>query len=434
MKILKTTHVFATSALVAVSLLNATNGDNLIAVGPNARGMGGISIAAPQDAISAVFGNPAAMCFGDYCPSSQMDVGLTLFMPHVSAAVSDPLGTGNTYAADSDEKIYPIPSIGVSIPFSKDNQEWRFGFAAYGVTGLGVDYRNSAIDITIPELNGAPLVAGGYTSLQIMKVAPALSYQVAPNFSVGVALHGDYATLDMGTGESSGMGYGFQLGALWRPVPNLSIGLSYTNGQEVTHDDVIAQQDPETGNIYKFDLTLEAPQQVGFGIAYEAMDNRLVIAGEAKWINWSDATGYSDFDWEDQKVFAIGFQYEAIRGKLFLRAGYNYGNNPVKEHHDFNGAFTAEGAPLEMVPVQDTAFPRYYYETFRIVGFPAVVEQHITLGFTYEISKTMALNFAYMHALEADVVETGTGPAGAPVTLKSTLSEDSLEAGLAWRF
>ena len=44
----------------------ATNGDNLIGVGPISRAMGGVGIAAPQDAISAVFSNPAAMCFGPF--------------------------------------------------------------------------------------------------------------------------------------------------------------------------------------------------------------------------------------------------------------------------------------------------------------------------------------------------------------------------------
>jgi len=33
----------------------ATNGDNLIGIGPIARSMGGVGVAAPQDAISAVF-------------------------------------------------------------------------------------------------------------------------------------------------------------------------------------------------------------------------------------------------------------------------------------------------------------------------------------------------------------------------------------------
>ena len=59
----------------------ATNGDNLISIGPISRAMGGVGIAAPQDAISAVFSNPAAMCFGLYCPGSEFNFAGTIFMP-----------------------------------------------------------------------------------------------------------------------------------------------------------------------------------------------------------------------------------------------------------------------------------------------------------------------------------------------------------------
>src|SRR3974390_3674589 len=72
--------------LVPVAAL-ATNGDNLIGVGPISRAMGGVGIAQPQDAISAVFSNPAAMCFGDFCPSSQVDFAGTIFMPTITGTV-----------------------------------------------------------------------------------------------------------------------------------------------------------------------------------------------------------------------------------------------------------------------------------------------------------------------------------------------------------
>ena len=64
----------------------ATNGDNLIGVGPISRAMGGVGIASPQDAISAVFSNPAAMCFGAFCPSNQVDFAGTGFMPNIHAS------------------------------------------------------------------------------------------------------------------------------------------------------------------------------------------------------------------------------------------------------------------------------------------------------------------------------------------------------------
>ncbi|MBC7360027.1 MAG: hypothetical protein H5U10_15960 [Desulfacinum sp.] len=78
----------------------ATNGDNLIAVGPVSRAMGGVGVAAPQDAISAVFVNPAAMCFGPYCPASEVNFGGTLFMPKVDTKISFPNNPSANVSSD----------------------------------------------------------------------------------------------------------------------------------------------------------------------------------------------------------------------------------------------------------------------------------------------------------------------------------------------
>ena len=66
-----TTILFLTFLMSTMGL--ATNGDNLIGIGPISRAMGGVGIAAPQDAISAVFSNPSAQCFGPFCPSTEVN-------------------------------------------------------------------------------------------------------------------------------------------------------------------------------------------------------------------------------------------------------------------------------------------------------------------------------------------------------------------------
>ena len=359
-------------------------------------------------------------------------VTVILAAPSVDASISNAFGMNQTIGALSKDNIYPIPAFGLSLPFGEDMERWRFGLAAYGVSGLGVDYRGTAIDQKDIFGPGAPLTAGDYTSLQIMKFAPAISYQAAPNFSLGAAVHIDYAVLDLGTGSSPGFGYGVQLGSIWRPAPNVSLGFSYTTPQKVRHENVIAQPTP-TGGIARYDLNLEAPDQLGFGASWEGMDNLLILSAEVKQINWGSAEGYKDFDWEDQTVYAAGIQYEAVRDKLFLRVGFNYGENPVKANNGWNGAFTPTG-PADVKFVQGIPFPTYYYETFRIVGFPAVVESHTTFGFTYSIKEHFDLSLAYMYAASNDITEQGTGPAGTPVTIKSTLSEESIEFGFSWRF
>lgn len=407
--------ILAMVAAVAPQAM-ATNGDNLIGIGPISRGMGGVGIAAPQDAISAVFANPAAMCFGPYCPGSEVNFAGTLFMPNVKASLTQP---GGTISADGDDKVYAIPAIGLSVPITTS---WRFGLAAYGVSGLGVDYRDTGLAGTFPAPPfpaGTPLVAGSYTQLQTMKFAPSVAYAVDPNLSFGLAVHIDYSALDLGDGSNFGYGIGVQLGALYKPMDMLSLGLSYITPQEVEYENVLNLG----GTVGS--LKLASPQQIGLGIAVEPIKDTLLVEVDGKWVNWAGAKGYDDFDWEDQWVFGIGVQYKPMK-PLALRIGYNYANNPVKEHSNFVGS-----TPIS---VQGNGMPTYYYETFRIIGFPAIVKQHITFGIGYEISKRFAVNAGYTHAFEEDISQSGTDFAGQPVTLKSTLSEDSLEFGFTWRF
>jgi long-chain fatty acid transport protein len=179
------------------------------------------------------------------------------------------------------------------------------------------------------------------------------------------------------------------------------------------------------------DLKLESPQTFGVGIAYEPIQNVLLIETDAKWLNWADAKGYKDFGWDDQWVFNIGAQYKPTP-KLALRAGYNYGKNPVKTH---SWDDTVPG----FANVQGKDVPKTNYEILRIAGFPAVVENHLTAGIGYQLTKTVSIDMGYMHAFEKTIKETGTvfNPAAgfpSPATIEASLYEDSLEFGITWRY
>lgn len=421
-----------TLALAAIGLglaspAFATNGDNLIGIGPISRALGGTGVAAPQDAISAVFANPAAMCISPSCASPQADISLTLFMPEVNAGVfAGPFGN---YFGDSKDSVYVIPAMGVSMPLGGDASRWRVGFSAYGVSGLGVDYARTPLATQNFWGPGAPLTAGFYTDLSILKIAPSVAYAISPEWSIGFSGHIDYATLDLGLGGKNDYGFGGQLGVVWKPIKDISLGLTYTSPQGTKFDNVL---DFDQNGIVD-SLKLEAPQQVALGFAWTGLDDRLLIEINGKWLNWSDAAGYDDFDWDDEWVLGIGAQYEVIPQKLWLRAGYNYGTNPVNNHSGFNGAFGAAG-PQEFVNVQGKNIPRYYYETFRTIGFPAIVQHHMSVGCGWQITPDVVLNFAYMHAFEETFSETGAGPAGTPITLRSDLSEDSVDLSLTWRW
>ena len=403
----------------------ATNGQQLIGIGPTSRAMGGVGIAAPQDAISAVFSNPAGMCFGPYCPSSQFDFAGTLFMPEPKAEVT---ASGQTYKANSRDNNYAIPAIGFSVPIGEAESRWRFGLSAYGISGLGVDFRDTKIDRPNTFGQGAPLASGTYTNTQLMKFAPTIAYQALPNLSVGTSFQINYSALDLGDGNVSAYSYGVKLGGIYKPIDQLSIGLVYTSPQKATYNHVF----DFNNNGRRSNLSLEQPQEVGLGVAYEFFEARLLLETNAKWINWSDAEGFEDFGWDDQYVFAVGAQWEAI-DHLFFRVGYNYAESPVDENDGWDGAFGAFG-PNDSVDVQGKSLPRYYYESFRVVGLPAVVEHHITAGIGYEFGESLKLDFSYVHAFENDISESGTAPDGSPAKIKSELYEDSLSFAFTWRF
>jgi long-chain fatty acid transport protein len=426
-------------AIILIATLSpavfATNGTQLIGIGPVSRSMGGVGIAAPQDAISAVFSNPAAMCFGPYCPSSQFDFAGTIFMPEQKAEVT---ANGQTTKSSSHDQNYAIPAIGFSVPIGKADTRWRFGLSAYGVSGLGVDYRDRAIDNQAAYTVGPqtlPLASGTYTNLQLMKFAPTIAYQALPNLSVGTSLQINYSNLDLGEGSSAAYSYGVEVGVLYKPLDQLSLGLTYTSPQEAKYENVghLDQLNPTAWS----DLKLEQPQQVGLGVAYEFLKPRILLETDVKWVNWSDAKGFEDFDWNDQWVFAVGGQWEAI-DHIFFRVGYNYAENPVDKHDGWNGSFQNATGP-EFVDVQGNSISRYYYETFRVIGFPALVEHHITAGLGYEVGESLVLNFSYMHAFENSLSETGSSPdsAGGSTSgakIKSKLYEDSLSFAFTWRF
>jgi len=388
----------------------ATNGDNIIGVGAISRSMGGVGAAAPQDAISAVFGNPAAMCYIP-CESSEVDFAATLFVPKVSAraATSAPFPASDV-SSDGMGLPYAFPAIGIYTPITPD---LRFGLAAYGVSGLGVDYKNTAMKGFGAGAFG-PQGLGIKTDLQIMKFSPNLAYKILPNLSVGAALQVNWAQLDLGEGSAHTFSFGTQVGAIYKPIDPLSIGVTYQSPQSNKFRRVYDFNGD--GNFDNLDL--QQPQQVVLGVAYDLIPNKLLFEVNEKWINWADADGYKDFDWRDQYVTAVGIQGRPIDW-LALRVGYNYGKNPVKEHNNWN--------PAGLSTIQGTSVPTAQYEAFRVIGFPAIVEHHVTAGVGVNLSKKVSVNLGYMHAFENTLKETSAGGA---ITYESKLHEDSYELGL----
>jgi len=383
-----------TLALLGLNLAYATNGDNLIGVGPTSRAMGGVGIAKAQDAISAIFSNPATLT---QIEGDEFNFAGTYFNPTVKANVNTatPLGS---WKEESQDKAYAVPAIGLSY---KIDEKMTFGIGAYGVSGMGVDYRNKDIG---GQMN---------TKLSVMKFVPALAYKNG-NFSYGLGLDIDYQAADFGSGLAHNYALGARLGANYE-YGKWNFGLVYVTPQNVKHERIFDFD----GDLTFDNLKLENPAQYGLGVSHKCTD-KLTSSVEVKYLDWENADGYKDFDWKSQVVYSLGLNYKAT-DKISLRAGYNYGENPVKKHDNFN--------MMGSTVVQGKTMNNLNYEYFRIIGFPAIVEHHITFGFGYQLNQKVSFNLGYKHAFEKTIKETF-----AAGSIESKLSEDAFDFGLTFKF
>jgi long-chain fatty acid transport protein len=416
--------VLSSAAILAVAgSAMATNGDNMIGVTPASEAMGGLGVGMPIGSVDSIFRNPAWM---NSEKGFTVSFGGILFMPDVKARYSGST-LGDTGYVSSRANFFTVPEIGIT---NRINDQVVVGIAAYGVSGMGVDYRNK---------DGR--LANMHTSLQFMRIIPAVSYQVNPNLSVGVGLDLAWGSLDMGAtmrdnlnnlynaggGQSSSYGIGAQLGIGYK-IGDLTVGFNYQSPISMKYKHVF---DSNNDKIFE-DLKLQQPQEVAAGIGYKVLPN-LKVGLDLRWINWSDADGYKQFKWKDQTVIAVGGEYQ-VNPALKLRAGYNYGKSPIRSYSGLSGT------NANTIPSLAQPFPDFNVQWFNLIGFPAITEHHITLGGSYQFTKNFAVDLAYVHAFEKKVESSGrnvydrTTPSSENATVGAKNSQNEVGVALRWSF
>lgn len=340
--------------------------------------------------------------------------------------VSNSMNSGMSYTK-SGADLSVIPEVAVA---QNVGSGLSWGIGMYGTAGMGTDYANHPENMNFS------------TNLQLMQFAVPVAYK-AGAFSFGIAPVLQYGSLDIdysgaldvsntpmaplfplgapvggGKGVSQDFGVGYNIGAAFSEE-GLTVGASYKSAIDMTYDGQITGA---VADFHSFGVMmgvnsdhLEQPAEIGAGISYKFGGN--TIAFDYKQIQWSNAKGYKDFGWEDQDVYMIGYQY-AGEGWA-VRAGYNYGKNPVKEQ---NG-MTPDGAALNM---------------FNLTGFPAIVEEHYTIGGGYAFTKSTSIDVAYVYVPE--VTETYSTAAFAgfgamnPTSVSTKHGQDAVSMQLNFAF
>ena len=412
-------------SLLTSTLLHATNGDTLIAVGTKARGMGGTGIAISHGAESTLV-NPALITSVE---NQEISFGGTIFMPDISASM------GQAPLYDSDANINLIPSVSI---VNKINDNWFVGIGMWGTAGMGVDYRGAHVDTR--DSGNMHMI----TNLQLMQFGVPIAYKNS-GFSIAVTPLLQYGALDInyndftgssvGTGVSQDLSFGYSVGGTYDfnevGVEGLTIGAVYKSKIDMDYSD---QLSVATKPFVDFGIFpgvmgdhLEQPAEIGVGIAYAIGAHS--FAFDYRNVQWSSAKGYQDFGWEDQDVYAVGYEY--MQDNWALRLGYNHASHPIAE---------APSGPQVIAPGSYAQAGGNALNLFNLLGFPATAEDHYTIVGTYEITETLAFDLAYVYAPKTTTTMNtivGIDPAtGSMFTGPSTVehTESSFSFQLTYKF
>jgi len=439
--------IAATAAALAPLAAQATDGYFPHGHGMKAKGMGGASMAMTSDALAGA-DNPAAMAF----VGNRLDLGVDWFRPDRSAKREG--SAGGTGALDgsaegNETQNFWVPEFGYNRMLRPD---LSLGISVVAHGGMNTDYSGGQLDQGICQ-GGAPngvrvnlLCGTGNLGVDLAQLvfAPTVAYRFAPGHSLGVApligyqrfkaygldafkpISSDPDNLT-NRGYDDAWGAGLRVGYYGRVTPALAVGAAYATKMDMQKFDKYRGLFAEQGD---FDI----PENYGFGVAF-SVTPKVMIAADYMRINYSKvasvgnpsnqpgcaptfpagpgvgagclgASGSSiGFGWQDVNVFKLGLEYH-WDSQLVLRAGYNKSDNPIQ--------------------ARDV--------TFNILA-PGVIEEHLTLGFTYSLSRSSEITLAYMHAFENSVSGPATNPyfnVGGTETL--TMSEDSLGIAWGWKF
>lgn len=393
----------------------ASNGVYDIGTGAKIKGVGGASTAFAQDTFS-ILANPAnlsELCDGfDVSALYHYSSGQTAKISNVSPVLL-------TYGLANSK--FPINGhkhlVGGSLGFSRMiNNELTFGLVFAPESGGILQAQNQ-----IPANASAfPLLQGNHERAFYVAVTPTLSYKpCGSNQSIGIGIDfagaalklTNFQTLAQGLfgpapvahasahpnhitnkGWAYSWGAGVRLGWLWDVTPNFKVGLSYKTKTFMSR--VKRYEGIITPNGY-----YQLPAVLNAGFAWKFMPNA-TLAFDVSHIFNRDvpslanqvATIFVDlsgpfptftnlyphganhgaaFKWKSQTAFKVGIAYD-LNCEWTLRLGYNHCKNPVPKHGTFSSTFL----------------------------IPAVIEDYLTLGATWNCSANSNFSFSYVHGFK----------------------------------
>ena len=223
-----------------------------------------------------------------------------------------------------------------------------------------------------------------------------------------------FPTYENGTQGRYIWGAGFQAGVYYTMEQGWNFGASVKSPQwfEPIHQ---TSQD-EIGRPIVLKTNMDYPMIVSLGTSYTGFED-LVLAEDVHYVDYRNTNGFNNtgfnslgqvtgLGWDSIFVVNLGVQYR-LSETWTVRAGYSYGMNPIDNSKSiFN------------------------------VASPAIDNNTIYFGGSYNLTKALMVSAAYLHAFQNSI----SGPIIAPFgtipgsSVGSTVSVDSILFGVTVKF
>lgn len=247
------------------------------------------------------------------------------------------------------------------------------------------------------------------TSLKVFTISPVVAYKINDNISISAGLVYSWATVKITQKNaqtpfpgdafitldgSDNSAWGYNLGLLLKPTPQLSIGVSYhsqikynfsgtavsTGAQQL----IDADQLPNTNVTAK----LTSPVNLAVGIAYQVMPD-LKLSFDYQYVGWSSYDTLA-VDFSDPKITDIASP-RLYDNSYILRFGAEYN---VNKEFSLGG-----GIYFDKNPVKNEYLNPSLPEGDRL-GF--------SFGFNYKLSNNLVLSASYLFIRAKEVTVTNS--------------------------
>ena len=288
---------------------------------PASGGMGGVSIARPQDFLSGINGNPASL--------TQFQGTQFTFSGAWAEATFNQTQSGNIpfagppivtpFSAKSSAPGSAVANIGVSQELSELGLPATLGIGFVTTSGALTNYTH------VPQSGGTG------TGLFVFNLPVSLGVDMTERWSIGTSVAlgiGIYDAPFVGVSNMV-MDYAVRgtIGTNYKLNDCNTIGGYYQTKQNFNFENGFIIN-PGLAQI-PLDVALDMPENLGLGIANTAlMDGKLLLGVDLVYKLWDNADTFGTI-YDNQLAVQLGSQYSI--GKYRLRSGYVWAENPMDQ-------------------------------------------------------------------------------------------------------